>query len=206
MEIPALYCVLKGGEVKAAPANINGTAISFESEPDRPTYSADELDERMPILVADVKGLNRGEMDDRLLTGMEFRGSDVWFMTHIKDIEDVFDCFMGDVVKVLIPYHTTRNDLVMEEAYEVSENCIPILFASQGRAICRGGQTKDISTAIEGLARTGFNEIAILDTDSLIGEEEWLRYKDRFQGLIPFLKGTGLSSACTDFQKIIVDH
>ncbi|MDR0508334.1 MAG: hypothetical protein LBG63_00690 [Candidatus Methanoplasma sp.] len=188
MEIPVIYSVFKGGEVKTAPVNINGTDISFISEPVAAEYSRDELDDRMPVLVVDVRGFGKKELDDRLLMNMRFPGSDIWFMTHIKDVEDVFDCFMGNTVKVLIPYHTTRNDVVVEEAYEVTENCMPALFVSGGRVICRGEQTKDLGSAIAEMERIGFTEIVVFDTDSVLRNDDWGSLLERHPGLIPFVR------------------
>jgi len=205
MDIPAIYAVFKGGEVKAAPVKFDGADISFLSEPVRHTYSAEGADDRMPVLVVDVKGLGKGELDDRLLTGMRFPGSDVWFMTRILDIEDVFDCFMEDIAKVLMPYHAVRNDRVISEAYEVSENCIPVLFVLKGKAVCRGGGTKDLRAAVAELSKTGFQEIVVLDTDSSVGSEEWTALNDRYEGLIPFLRKEDGSAAGIGFRTIIAD-
>ena len=205
MDIPAIYAVFKGGEVKTAPVKFEGANISFQSELVRQTYSAEGMDDRMPVLVADVRGLGKGGLDDRLLTEMKFPGSDVWFMTHILDVEDVFDCFMGEIVKVLIPYHTVRNDLVLNEAYEVSENCIPVLFVFEGKVICRGGGTKDIRAAVAELSKTGFQDIAVLDTDSSVGSGEWTALNDRYEGLMPFLRKGDRSAEGIGFKRIIAD-
>jgi len=205
MEIPAIYSVFRNGEVRAAPVRIEGTEISFLSEPVPPAYSPEEMEERMPVLVADVRGLGKKELDDRLLTKMKFPGSDVWFLTHIKDIEDVFDSFMGNVTKVLVPFHTTRNDIVWEEIHEVSENCFPTLFVSHGKVICRKEQTKDIGTAIGELERKGFREIVVLDTDSTLRKDDWLYLYERSPDVIPFVRNTNRVDENEGFQKIIVD-
>jgi hypothetical protein len=206
MEIPAIYAVFKGGEVRSAPVAFDGACISFSKDPAPLEYHADELDERMPVLVADVRGLGKRGLDDRLLTEMRFPGSDVWFLTNILDIEDVFDSLMGNIVKVLIPYHTTRNDLVMKEAFEVSENCIPVLFAAGRKVLCRGGSTKNIATAIDEMARIGFREIVVFDTDSAIGIDEWTSLGDRFSGLIPFVRNRDILQEDAGFQTVIIDH
>lgn len=203
--IPAIYSVFRGGEVRAAEVTIDGTNISFVSEPVKVTYSADELDDRMPVLIADVKGLGRGNMDDRLLTNMRFPGSDVWFMTCIRDIEDVFDCFMGDTVNVLIPCHTVRNGLVMREAFEVSEYCIPVLFVSRGTAVCAGGQTKEINDAVNDLSGIGFKKIVIFDTDSSINTDGWSSLYGRFSGLVPFVRKRDDGIEDIGFREIISD-
>jgi len=204
MEIPAIYSVFRGGEVRAAPVNINGADISFVSEPVPPAYSAEDLDERMPVLVVDVKGLFKKRLDDRLLMNMRFPGSDIWFMTYIKDVEDVFDCFMGNVEKVLVPYHTIRNDVVLEEAYEVTENCIPALFVLHGKVVCGGEYAKDIGTTVGRLERIGFREIVVLDTDSTLRTDDWISLCERSSGIIPFVKSADKADGA-GYQNIIID-
>jgi hypothetical protein len=205
MDIPAIYSVFKGGEVRSAPVMIDGKVITFESEPVRPAISSEGADDRMLALAVDVKGFGKEKMDDRFLMNIELRGFDVWFMTHIKDIEDVFDSFMGDIAKLLIPYHTTRNDMVLEEAFDMSDECIPVVFVSQGRAICREYQTKDIGEAAEELARMGFSEIAVFDTDSMLRKDDWTYLRERHTGLIPFVRKKDGMIEDIGFQKIISD-
>ncbi len=205
MEIHAIYSAFKSGDVWAAPVDMEGAMIAFASEPVRISYSADESEERRPVLIVDVKGLSRRELDDRLMTNMRFPGSDVWFLTHIRDVEDVFDCFMGSAVKVLVPYHTTRNDEVLREAFEVSENCMPVLFVSQGMVICRDEGTKDIMSAVSEIAGIGFKEIVLFDTDSMLGMYDWVALNNMFPGLIPFVRSKGLPIGDAGFPAFIVD-
>jgi len=206
MDIPAIYSVLKSGEVRSAPVKIDGADISFISDPVPPEYSVDELDDRMPVVIVDVKGLSRKNLDDRLLTDMRFPGSDIWFLTYIEDVEDVFDCFMGNAVKILMPYHTTRNDLVMGEAFEVTENCIPVLFISSGKVICRGGEMKDIATVIAEMEKIGFTEIIAFDTDSMLRKDDWASLHDMFSGIIPFVRSISAANDGLDLQKVIFDY
>jgi hypothetical protein len=152
-----------------------------------------------------MRGLARNEMDSRLLANMEFPGCDVWFLTCIKDIEDVFDSFIEDISKVLIPYHSARNDLVLEEAYDMSENCIPLLFVSKGKAICRKGEERDVRAAAEDVSKIGFWEIAILDTDSSLTAYDWSSLHNRFPGLIPFVRKKSGPTEGIGFEKIIFD-
>ena len=205
MEIPAIYSVLKRGEIKAAPVSIKGTEISFESEPVKLEYSVDEMDDRMPLVVVDVKGLGKENLDDGLLSKIEFRGSDVWFLTFIYSIEDVFDCFIGNIAKALIPYHSAGSDSVLKEIYEVSENCIPVLFVVQGRVACRGGSTDDIRVIIDEVAKIGYQEIVIFDTDSSLSMDDWVSIKDRFQNTIPFTRNSYMCIEEVGFKMIISD-
>jgi len=206
MNIPAIYSVLKGGEVRSAPVKIEGADMSFISNPVPPEYSVDELDDRMPVVIVDFRGLSRKNLDDHLLTDMRFPGSDIWFLTHIDDVEDVFDCFMGNVVKVLMPYHTIRNDLVMKEVFEVTENCIPVLFVSSGKVICRGGEMGDITTIIAEMEKVGFTETIVFDIDSVLRREDWASLRDMFPGIIPFVRSIGAATEGLDLRKVIFDY
>lgn len=205
MEIPALYSVFRGGEVRAAPVSIEGTDISFVSDPVPPSYSSEGSEERMTVLVADVKGLGRKDLDDRLLTKMKFPGSDIWFMTCIEDTADVFDCFMGNAMKILIPYHTVKNDDILKDTFDVTENCIPTLFVSHGKVVCRDGSAKDIGEAVGELERTGFTEIVVFDTDSTLRNDDWSAIYERSPGVIPFVRNK-YNTEGTSFQKIIIDY
>jgi len=206
MEIPAIYAVLRGGEVRAAPVRIDGMKITFASEPVRQSHFAEDAEERIPVVVADMKGFGKGKIDDRLLMKLKFPGNDIWFMSHIEDIEDVFDCFMGEIEKLLIPYHTVRRMSVLRETFDISDNCIPVLFAPQGRVKCRGSETKDIRTVLEELEKIGFHEIAVFDSDSVLRPEDWISLRERSEGVIPFIRYRNEELVRAGFKRIIFDH
>jgi hypothetical protein len=205
MEIPAIYSVFKGGEARAASAKIDGTKISLASEPEMIEYSADKTAERMPVVIVDVKGLGRGRPDDRLLSNVRFPGSDTWFLTFIYDVNDVFDCLMGEVDSIIIPYHTINNNHVMKDAYDVSENCIPAVFVSMGMAVCRDGLPSDLRLTVRELAEVGFGKIIVFDTDSSLFSGDWADLHDIFQGLIPFIRKDSGQIENTMFREIIID-
>jgi len=205
MEIPALYSVFKGGELRAAPVIIDGTEISFVSDPVPPSFSSEGSDERMTVLVADVRGLGRNDLDDRLLTKMKFPGCDIWFLTCIEDTADVFDGFMGNAMRILIPYHTVRNSYVLKDTFEVTENCLPTLFVSHGKVICRDGSASDIVAVIGELERIGFTEIVVFDTDSTLRKDDWSALFERSPSVIPFVRDRNNAEGIA-FQKIIIDY
>ena len=184
MEIPALYSVFKGGEVKAAPVRFDGLKIVFESEPVKPAYTAEEHSERRPIIVIDVKGLEKRDLDNKLLKKIEFRGSDAWYLTHIYDVDDVFDCFMGNIVKLLIPYHTTKNDAVLKEVHEISDNCIPVIFVMKGTAVVRKGRSGDFMKLLREIDRVGFQYIMMIDTDRSLSEDDWVIVNNSYSNVI----------------------
>jgi len=205
MDIPAIYSVFKYGQVKSAPVKYDGAAMTFVYEPTVRTNISEDSHERTQVVVTDVKGITKKKIDDRLLMTLKIPGNDIWFMSHIEDVEDVFDSFMGEIEKLLMPYHTVRGRYVMEEAFDVSDNCIPVLFVIQGRVLGRGGEMKDIREATEDMERIGFDEIIISETDSYLRADDWISLHDRVRGLIPFVRYKNEELASAGFKKIIVD-
>lgn len=188
MNVPSIYSVFKGGEIRSAKASFDGFKISFASEPVRTIYAFDELDERSPVVIIDVNGINKRDLDDKMITNIKVPGGDVWFLTFIDSIEDVFDCFMGNISKVLIPYHTLRDSHVMKEAFEVSDNCIPVLFVSEGRVMGRNGQSGEIRAVLKEMTAIGFPEVVVFDSDNMMTDYDWTAILERYSGVIPYVK------------------
>ena len=51
---------------------------------------------RGTVLVIDVKGLQRKDINDVLLKRLRIRGMNTWFLTNIESVDDVFDAFNTD--------------------------------------------------------------------------------------------------------------
>jgi len=187
MEIPALYSVFKGGEVRAAPVRFEELKIIFESEPAKPSYSAEGHNERRPIIVIDVKGLEKRDLDNKLLMKAEFRGSDTWFLTHVYDVDDVFDSFMGNISKLLIPLHTTKNDAVLKDVHDISDNCIPVIFIMKGNAVLRKGRSGDFMKLLREIDRIGFKNMVVFDTDRSLSESDWMVIGNNYGNVIPLI-------------------
>jgi len=201
MEIPALYAVFKGGSIKTGPIVHTDGKMILDAKSQTPREMFTESDERTEVIVVDVKGLNRGNMDDNLLTEMIIPGSDIWYLTHIEDIEDVFDGFMGDVSKIMIPYHTVRNKMVLEEAYDVSDNCVPVVFSSEY-------DFNGMISCIENVFRIGYTEAVVFDIDDTVSEGDWDTLKRKFDNVIPFVRNRSRIEMLRslEYSQIIVDH
>jgi len=192
MEIPALYSVFKGGEVRAAPVRFDGMKMFFDSEPVKPSYSAEEHNERRPIIIIDVKGLEKKDLDNKLLMKAEFRGSDVWFLTHVYDIDDVFDSFMGNIARLLIPFHTTKNDAVLKDVHDISDNCTPVIFITKGLAVLRKGRSGDFMKLLREIDRIGFRDMAVFDTDGSLMESDWVVIDNSYRNVIRMAGGSAI--------------
>jgi len=201
MEIPALYAVFKGGSIKAGSAIHTDGKIILDTKLRAAREMFTESDERTEVVVVDVKGLNRGNMDDNLLTGMVIPGNDIWYLTHIEDIEDIFDGFMGDVSKIMIPYHTVRNTAVLEEAYDVSDNCIPVVFSSLY-------DLDDMISSIEKVFRIGYTEAVVFDIDDTVSEGDWTTLRKKFDNVTPYVRNRSRVEMLRSlgFERMIIDH
>lgn len=203
MDIPAVYLTFRGGEIRSAPVAFEDSKMSFESEPVRMELSTKGSDERMPFVAVDVCGINKRSLDDRLLKNIKIPGGDVWYATAITDVEDIFDCFIGNISKVLMPYHLLRNPSVMKEAFELSDNCSPLIFLSKGRALCGKGILKELRKVLNEVSAVGFADIVLYDTDSAMTGEDWMSIHDRFPGAIPFVRSE--DTMPSEFRNVIHD-
>jgi hypothetical protein len=201
MEIPALYTVFKGGSTKIGPVIHTDGKMILDAKLQAAREMFAESDERTEVIVVDVKGLNRGNMDDNLLTEVTIPGSDIWYLTHIEDIEDIFDGFMGDVMKIMIPYHTVRNKMVLEEAYDVSDNCIPVVFSSVY-------DLNGMISCIENVFRIGYTEVVVFDIDDVVSEGDWTTLTRRFDNVIPYVRNRSRIEMLRSlgFARMIIDH
>ncbi len=94
-------------------------------------------DERGTVLVMDVKGLQRGNLNDVVLKRLRIRGMNTWFLTNIESVDDVFDAFNTDAERVLVPLHTVRSEEELEDILGVSDSVIPAMFVRKGSVIHR---------------------------------------------------------------------
>jgi hypothetical protein len=128
--------------------------------------------ERSPLLVIDVKGLQRHTINDVLLKEMKVRGMDVWLMTYIERVDDVFDAFNTDAEIVLAPYHAVLSDDELKDILRVSDSVIPTVFVLDGKAQCRDG-TDDVVVTVTKLRKMGFSTVAVIDIDGSMTSDVW---------------------------------
>ncbi|MCK9323660.1 MAG: hypothetical protein M0P07_06910 [Candidatus Methanomethylophilaceae archaeon] len=210
MDIPIFYAVYDEDEsIYIGPAIIKNGIPSFTGEL-VPIKSIPRIsrDTRGIAIIVDVKGLTRKNFDDRLLTTMDIPGSDIWYLTQIDSSSDILDGFMGNVSKLLIPYHTSRSTAMLKDAFEMSDECIPTIFVSDGLAMCRDDKKRKLSDIVEEMTNIGFANTIVLDTDGSVKEEEWEDIRARFPSVIPYVgNGTSINTIKSMiFEDIIIDH
>ena len=131
-----------------------------------------ESEDRPTVLVMDVKGLQRRNLNDVLLKRLRIRGTDVWFLTNIESVDDVFDAFNTDAETVLVPSHTVRSPEEFSDILDVSDSVIPVLFVRKRAAVLFGTNT-DYRKVIDSIKAFGYGTVAVFDLDDSIPENEW---------------------------------
>jgi hypothetical protein len=185
MEIPAVFAAFRNGGVQAGPADFANGRFSFPFGTRSITEVVPQTDERTPVVVTDAVGLNERGLDDRLLMSLKIPGNDIWYMTHIRDANDVLDSFMGNADKVLIPYHTVRDRSVLKDAFEMSDNCIPVIFTASGPARNKTSDA-DIMLALDNVSSIGFESTILFDNGGYITKEKWAVVSKEHSNTIPF--------------------
>ena len=139
--------------------------------------------DKQPVVVMDVKGLRRGNMDEVLLKNLRIRGSKVWFMTQIETADDVLDAFNTDADSVLMPLHTVRDAYELESILEMSDSAVPVIFSVNRRTDSFLGRT-DIPRAVKEMEREGFGRAIVIDTDGRLDLRDWKEMSG--YGVIPY--------------------
>ncbi len=190
MEIPALFATYRDGGLKAT----NGifTKVSAKSGDrfvDFKEASSDVFNPqtRSQVVVIDCDSLEQREFTGQVMKRLTIRGMDVWFMTCIRTVDDVFDAFNKDAEFVLAPYHFVRDRDEWEDIGDVSDSIIPTLFIQDGKVLTNTGRLEDVTYILDKLVSDGFYKNCILDLKSTIDDYDWSVIADEFPSTIPFI-------------------
>ena len=129
------------------------------------------------VLVMDVKGLQRRNLNDVLLKRLRIRGMRTWFMTNIESVDDVFDAFNTDAEAVLVPVNTVRSEEEFEDILRVSDSAIPVVPVRK-RITSFIGESMDYVKAVRRVFATGFPTAAVFDLDDSLTEGNWTSLGD----------------------------
>ena len=138
----------------------------------------EQTEEKGTALIIDVKGLQRGNLNDVLLKRLKIRGMRTWFLTNIESVDDVFDAFNTDAEAVLVPTHTVRSQDEFEDILSVSDSTIPAVFVRKRTAVYVG-ESMEYSKAVSRVFDTGYVTVAVFDLDDSLTEENWMTLKDK---------------------------
>ena len=163
-------------------------------------------DTRGIVVLADAVGLQTNNLDDRAIYA-KMTGSDIWYMTCVINVDDVFDGFLSNGEKLLCPYHCLKSDSVLTQAYEISDSCIPVLFIQKGEVLCRNG-TKRISDVLYTLEDMGYYRNIVYDTDGSVGNDSWAAIRGDHPKTIPYLCSDCQDASLLDglgFEDVVTD-
>lgn len=188
MDVPAVFASERRGELLAGPGRFRGHVPVFTGPCARfhDAVSGIRPRERMPAVVVDVDSLSQRRFTEGVLKGMRVRGSDIWFMTHIEDADDVFDAFNTTADMVMAPYHTIRSRSDLADILDVSDSVIPSVFCANGSAVTRSGPA-DIRDVADTLFGIGYYRFCVVDTDSSVTDYTWDSLQDRYPSAVPFV-------------------
>lgn len=148
---------------------MKGPNTDYRSSTAKVTSSSEE---KITVLVIDVKGLQKHNINEVLLKKLRIRGARTWFMTHIECVDDVFDAFNTDAEKVLVPTHSVRSESELIDILNVSDSSVPTLFVRRGTAYYLG-KAMSPRTLVDHLSEIGFSSAAVIDTDGTVSEADW---------------------------------
>lgn len=183
MRIPILPMTSDGdNEVLMGRVQFDGFTPSIKGDAVMMTLvrqkSGTSEEEKGTALVMDVKGLQRGNIDEVVLKRLRIRGMRTWFLTNIETVEDVFDAFNTDADAVLVPTHTVRSEDEFEDILAVSDSAIPAVFVRDRRAVFIGEDT-EFRRAVDRVFDYGYVTVAVFDLDDSVSEENWSFLKER---------------------------
>ena len=180
--IPLAYIVLRDLKLYTGPAAFSEGKFSVED--DTWIGSIQKLKtgaERGKVIAVDIEGMNHGKFNASLMEFAKVPGNELWLVEPVYDDIDVLDAFIGYADKIVFPYHCIRNDSVLTDIYEVSDNCVPLLMCDHGK--CHG---KDILGLVQMLSGIGFHNIMVADMDGNISDSVWEDLLAECGGLITY--------------------
>lgn len=205
MTIPALFASSSGNTVYARDTFFHGTKVDEGPESDYKKTSSKLRDTvRKPIVVVDSNSINMGSFDESVMKKMAVKGCDIWFMTYIENVDDVFDAFNTVAENILAPLHTISDNHEFKDILSVSDSVIPAIFVNKGKGYDFGGKTENPLDLLEKTINSGYCRACIVDTDNSISGDTWERISDDHPASLPFVSKTNNDVYFGDFRNIII--
>lgn len=188
MDVPALFASHSSESLWSREAWFRGTVPVVSGEPAPFADAAASLprtEGREPVAVVDLDSLSLRRFTEGVLKAMKVRGRDIWYMTWIETVDDVFDAFNTNAEMVMGPWHSSASDDELRDIIGVSDSFVPTVFVSGGRAVGRRGRAADVRDALDSLESMGFYRICVLDTDGSL-DGSWDSLLEDRPSLVPF--------------------
>ena len=125
-------------------------------------YSARE------IALWDLSGIRDGHPNFEVLKKLVRSRYQVWLDLGMRSIQDVFDSFTMDVSRGLIGTLTAPGLELFEEAFELTENAVPIIYHDEKVLWpSRRSGSEKLETVVKELVDIGYEEIGVIDLPRL---------------------------------------
>ena len=162
--------ILSGNVTKVSPLTWDERRGFLYEEPswDFSHYSKwlrGQLPRGTPWLMADWTELPSGP-DYSIIKDTKIRGTERWFDSNVRSLDDVFDTLSLDVDRLLVSSLTLDSWEVLEEAHEISDSFTPMLM-SDGRKILSKDKRLGIGEALRRVDKLGFPAVVLMDLSSL---------------------------------------
>ncbi len=180
--IPLLYAVIEDRKVLVGPASCkDGKFGVMDTVRINTVQRLKTGAERGKVLVVDTVGMNAGKFNAPFIEYCKVPGNDLWLVEPVYDDADVLDAFIGYADKIVFPYEYVRDDSVLKDILDISDNCIPLLVVRDGG--CKG---EDPARVVDRLVPKGFHNVMVADMDGSLSDNVWDLLQDICGGLISY--------------------
>jgi len=201
MEIPAFFTSFRDDQMVVSDGRFSKGIVKEGTrfaEYSKTVYDASKSEGR-PAVVIDCNSLIAQDFSEKVMKHMRIQSTELWLMTCIRTVDDVFDAFNKDAEFVLSPYHYIESDAELKDICEVSDKVVPVIYVRDGKAILRKGRKADVLEVLEKLVRIGFYRNCILDPDESLDGYSWSIVSADYPSTLPFMDSQGPDG----FQNII---
>jgi len=160
-------------------------------------------------VVLDIEGVNFGTADFAGLKRSIETGGPYWVEAGVRDIGDLFDVITLSPEMTMIGTMGLKGHEMMKEAIEISNSCIPLIYASNNEAVFHRFRLP-LGETIREMGDIGFESCVVLDLESLgkkINRTFWSKLSHIIEivpcgGIlltdVPFLSREGYSTAIVE--------
>jgi len=171
-KVPLIYGTIYGDRLICGPTSVSNGKLSI-TEP-IPVSTIDALktrEKRGKVIVADIESLNGNRFVPGFADRCRISGNDIWLIETVHTVDDVFDAFIGNADKMIVPFHTMKSEKAFAEILNISEDCIPLITCRDGKTMSR--RTPEIIGAVRNLTDIGYRSIMVADTDGNVPDGIW---------------------------------
>lgn len=206
MEIPAFFATYRDQRMMVTDGRFSAVSPKPGNEflPFGETVSkVVDKSHRSPALFVDCDSFQMHEFSEKVMKHMKAPGMDVWFMTYVDSVEDVFDAFNKDADLVFAPYHFIRSEAELRDICSVSDSFVPVISVHRGRAITGSRSSSDVLKVLEKLVSIGFYRNSVMDAGNSLDGYTWSVIAEDYPSTIPIVDRTG---GIEGFQSTIIPY